>query len=139
MGLFDSLLGSVLGGGDDKKQMLAGLVGQLLSGQSSAPGAPAGLGALVQQFQQKGLGDLVGSWVDTGANQSATPDQIHQALGPDTIQHFAQQTGLAGPQVSALLAQILPQLIDKVTPSGDVPHSNDLQGMLSGLLGSLGK
>jgi uncharacterized protein YidB (DUF937 family) len=139
MGLLDSLLGSVLGGGDDKKQMLAGLVGQLLSGQSSAPGAPQGLGDMVQQFQQKGLGDLIGSWVGTGANQPATADQIHQALGPDTIQHFAQQTGLGGPQVSALLAQILPQMVDKLTPNGDVPHANDLQGMLSGLLGSLGK
>jgi len=140
MGLFDSLVGSVLGGGgDDKKQMLAGLVGQLLSGQSSAPGAPQGLGAMVQQFEKNGLGHLIGSWVGTGDNHPATPDQIHQALGPETIQHFAQQVGLGGPEVSALLAQILPQMVDKVTPNGDVPHSNDLQGMLSGLLGSLGK
>ncbi len=139
MGLLDSLLGSVLGGGDDKKQMLAGLVGQLLSGQSSAPGAPQGLGAMVQQFQKNGLGDLIGSWVGTGANQPANPDQIQQALGPDTIQHFAQQTGLGGPQVSSMLAQLLPQLVDKVTPTGAVPQANDLQGLLAGLLGSAGK
>lgn len=138
MSLFDSLFSSVLGG-DDKKQMLAGLVGQLLTGQSSAPGAPRGLDGLVQQFQQKGLGDLVGSWVGTGANQTATPDQIHHAFGADTIQHFAQQTGLGGPEVSNLIAQILPHLVDKLTPTGAVPHANDLQGMLSGLLGSLGR
>lgn len=138
MSLFDSIIGSVLGGGD-KKQMLAGLVGQLLTGQSSAPGAPQGLDALVQQFQSKGLGDLVTSWVGTGTNQPISADQIHHALGADTIQHFAQQTGLAGPEVSSMLAQLLPQLVDKVTPNGEVPHSNDLHGMLSGLLGSLGK
>lgn len=138
MGLLDSLLGSVLGGGD-QKQMLAGLVGQLLTGQSSAPGAPQGLGALMQQFQQNGLGHLIESWVGTGANQAISADQIHQVLGPDTIQHFAQKTGLGGPEISTLLAQLLPQLVDKVTPNGGVPQASDLQGMLSGLLGSLAK
>ncbi len=138
MSLLDSLLGAVTGG-SDKKQMLAGLVGQLLTGHSSAPGAPQGLGGLVEQFQKNGLGDLIGSWVGTGANQSASPDQIHQALGPDTIQHFAQQLGLGGPQVSSMLAEILPHMVDQVTPNGDVPHANDLQGMIAGLLGGLGK
>ena len=52
---------------------------------------------------------------------------------------IAQQTGLGGPEVSSLLAQLLPQLVDKVTPNGQVPQANDLQGMLSGLLGSFGK
>ena len=138
MALLDSILGAVLGGGD-KQKMLAGLASQLLSGQSAAPGAPNGLNGLVQQFQKAGLGDLVNSWVGTGANQPATPDQIKQALGPETIQHFAQQTGMAGPEVSTALAQILPQMVDKVTPNGDVPEPRDIQGMLSGLLASLGK
>lgn len=139
MSLLDSLIGAVAGGGD-KKQMLAGLAAQLLSGQSSAPGAPQqGLAGLIQQFQGAGLGDLVNSWVGTGANQAATPAQIHQALGPDTIQHFAQETGMQGTQVSEMLAHLLPQMVDKVTPTGQVPQNNDLQGMLTGLLGSLGK
>lgn len=140
MSLLESLASAVFGSGD-KKQMLAGLAAQLLSGQSSAPGAPSnGLSGLIQQFQQAGLGDLVNSWVGTGQNQPASADQIRQALGADTIQHFSNETGLQGAQVSDLLSQFLPQMIDKVTPNGQVPSSNnDLQGMLSGLLGSLGK
>ena len=138
MSLLDSLLGVVAGDGD-KKQMLTGLAAQLLGGQSSAPGAPQGLNGLIQQFQGAGLGHLMESWVGTGTNHPATPAQIHQALGPETIQHFAQQTGMGSSQVSEMLAQLLPQMIDKVTPTGSVPHSNDLQGMLSGLLGGLAK
>lgn len=141
MGLLDSILGAVLGGsGSNKNQMLLQLAMSLLSGQGSqgsGQGA-SGLAGLVGQFQKAGLGDAVNSWVGTGANQPVTGDQIHQALGADQIQQFAQQTGMQNHEVSGALAQMLPQLIDKVTPHGSVPPQNDLQGMLTGLLGSLG-
>jgi uncharacterized protein YidB (DUF937 family) len=141
MGLLDSLLGSVLGGGgNDKNQMLIKLVMGLLSGQGSPGGGQgaSGLAGLVGQFQKAGLGDAVNSWISTGANQPVNGAQVQQALGADQIQQFAQQTGMGGGQVSDLLAQLLPQVIDKVTPSGSVPPQNDLQGMLGGLLGQLG-
>ena len=138
MALLDSLLSSVLGGGD-KAQLIAGLASQLLTGQSAAPGAPNGLDGLIQQFQRAGLGDLINSWVGTGANQAATGAQIGQALGPQTVSHFAQETGMQNNEVTDLLAKLLPQMVDRVTPTGDVPQQNDLQGMLSGLLGSLSK
>lgn len=139
MGLLDSILGAVLGGGNQQNQLVQ-IAMQLLSGVGSSGGAQGGggLGALIQQFQKAGLGEAVNSWVSTGQNQPVSGDQIHQALGADRIQQFAQQTGMQGGQVSELLAQLLPQLIDKVTPNGSVPQQNDLQGMLSGLLSQLG-
>ncbi len=137
MSLLDSLLGAL--GGGDKTQLIAGLLSQFVSGQSTAPGAPSSFAGLIQQFENAGLGNLINSWIRTGTNHEPTPEEIQQGLGPDAIQHFSEQTGLHGNEVAKIIAQILPQMIDKVTPTGAVPPQNDLQGMLSGLLGSLGK
>ena len=132
MGLLDSLLGSVLGGGD-KNQMIIKLVTDLVLNHGSGQG----LNGMLQQFQQAGHGDAVASWVGTGPNQEISGDQVHQALGPDTIQKFAQQTGLGGPAVSALLAQILPQVVNQLTPQGQVPQHAEVQSGLGGLLKGL--
>lgn len=140
MSLLTSILGSALGGGgNDKTQMLAGLLGQVLSGTSSAPGAPNGVGGLVHQFEQAGLGHLVNSWIGTGANQAATPGQINQGMGPEMIGHFAEKLGIPPQEVSGILAQVLPHMVDHVTPDGTVPPQSNVQGMLGSLLGSLGQ
>ena len=136
MGLLDSLLSSVLGGGNAGKQdMLMQLVTGLITSHSSGNG----LAGLAQQFDKQGLGHLMQSWVGTGENQAISPDQLHQVLGAEQVQHFAQKTGMEGSQVTSALSALLPQIIDKLTPHGQVPPQNDLQGMLTGLLGSLGK
>lgn len=139
MSLLTSLLGSALGGGNDKTQMLAGLLGQVLSGTSSAPGAPNGIGGLVRQFEQAGLGNLVNSWIGSGANQSPTPGQVNQGLGPEMIGHFAEKLGIPPQEVSGILAQVLPHMVDHVTPDGTVPPTSNVQGMLDSLLGNLGQ
>jgi uncharacterized protein YidB (DUF937 family) len=133
MGLFDSLLGSVLGGGD-KTQMLATLATTLIANHSSGNG----LNGLVQQFEQQGLGHLVQSWVGNGANLPITPAQVQQVLGSQYVQQFAQQHGIDLNTASANIAQILPQLVNHVTPNGQVPPHADVQGLVSGLLGQLG-
>lgn len=140
MSFLNSILGSVLGGsGNDKTQMLAGLLGQVLSGTSSAPGAPSGVGGLVRQFEQAGLGSLIHSWVGTGANQTPTPGQVNQGMGPEMIGHFAEKLGIPPQEVSGILAQVLPHMVDHVTPDGTVPPPSSVQGMLGTLLGGLGK
>ena len=134
MGLFDSLLGSVLGGGD-KQNALVQIATSLITNHSSGNG----LAGLAQQFDQQGLGHLMQSWIGTGENQAITPDQVHQVLGHEQVEQLAQQHGMQGSELTGALSKLLPQLVDKLTPQGQVPHSNDLQGMLTGLLGSLGK
>jgi uncharacterized protein YidB (DUF937 family) len=131
MGLLDSLLGSVLGG--DKSNVLAKLAGDFISNHSSG----SGLAGLVQQFQQKGFGDIVSSWVGTGQNQAISAEQIQQALGSEQIQQFAQQAGMQSSEVSSALAQLLPQVVDKLTPNGQLPAQGDLQSMLGNILGGL--
>ena len=139
MGLFGPLLSSVLGGatGGDSGQQNA-LV-QIASGLITKNSTGNGLAGLAQQFDKQGLGHLLQSWVGTGQNQAISPDQMHQVLGAEQVQQFSQQTGMQGSQLTTALSALLPQLIDKLTPHGQVPPKNDLQGMLTGLLGSLGK
>ena len=136
MGFFDSIISSALGssGGGNQNALV-----QIATGLITKNSTGNGLAGLAQQFEQKGLGHLMQSWVGTGQNQAISPDQMQHALGADQIQQFAQQTGLQGSQVATALGALLPQLIDKLTPHGQVPHSNDLEGMLTGLLGNLGK
>ena len=134
MSLLDSLLGSVLGGGN-KQNALVQIATSLLTKNSSG----SGLAGLAQQFDQQGLGHLMQSWIGTGENRAITPDQMQQVLGKEHVEQLAQQHGMQGSELTGALSKMLPQLVDKLTPQGQVPHTNDLQGMLAGLLGGLGK
>ena len=134
MGFFDSLLGSVLSGGN-QQQLLAQVASTLITNHSSGQG----LSGLVQQLEQAGLGSAVQSWVSTGANAPVSGDQVHQALGPEMMQQLSQQTGLQGADLANMVAQVLPQLINHATPNGEVPPHSEVQDLIGGLLGSLGR
>lgn len=82
-----------------------------------------GVQGLVSQFEQHGLGGVVQSWVGTGANQPITADQIHQALGSNTVTEMAAKFGLNPQDLAQKLAQTLPQAVNKLTPAGVVPRS----------------
>jgi uncharacterized protein YidB (DUF937 family) len=98
--------------------------------------AGGGLQQLVSSFQQKGLGDIIGSWISTGANQPISPDQLQKALGPDQLGRLARQTGLDTGALAGQLASLLPGLVDKLTPDGKLPEGG-LQDKLGGLLKGL--
>jgi uncharacterized protein YidB (DUF937 family) len=93
-----------------------------------------GLQALVKAFGDKGLGDIVGSWIGTGANLPVSSQQIQSALGPQ-LQQLAAQHGLDVTAVAQQLSQHLPGIVDKLTPGGKVPDAASLSGLLKGLLG----
>jgi len=126
MGLLDQLLGA--GSGGAHSGMLESVVGMLTSGQGG------GLQAIVKAFGDKGLGNLVGSWVGTGANLPISAQQIQSALGPQ-LQQLAAQHGLDVNVIAQQLSQHLPGMIDKLTPGGRIPDASSLQGMLKGLAG----
>jgi uncharacterized protein YidB (DUF937 family) len=133
MGLLDSVIGAMGqggSGGGGQGALLNAVVGMLAN---NAQGG--GLAGLVNQFQQGGLGDVVASWISTGRNLPVSADQVHQALGPDTIGALAQQLGLSHGDVAGQLSQLLPQVVDKLTPNGQVPAGG--LGDIGGLLGSL--
>jgi uncharacterized protein YidB (DUF937 family) len=109
---------------------------QLLMGLINNP-QTGGLQGLIAAFQEKGLGDLVSSWVGTGQNLPISPEQLQSVLGSGQIGQIAQQLGLSSQDVSGQLSALLPQVIDGITPNGQVPEGDAMQnalGMLSGLL-----
>jgi len=108
MGMLDGLLGGIVGGG------LASVVNDILERHG-------GLSGVVSEFQQKGFGETVNSWVSTGPNQPISADQVHQVLGPDLLQQLAAKSGLPVQDLAAKLAQVLPQAVDKMTPDGTIP------------------
>ena len=104
---------------------------------SSGSGSGGGLGDIVGALQSGGLGDAVSSWLCGGDNVAVAPKDIHAALGDDTISQFARQAGVSGGEASAVLAGILPQIVDKLSPDGKLPDKGGLDGMLKSLIGSL--
>jgi uncharacterized protein YidB (DUF937 family) len=89
-----------------------------------------GLGGLIKQFQQKGLGDAIDSWVNTGANKDVSSGQVAEALPRDVVDELARRTGLSRDQVIGELAKILPTTVDRLTPQGRLPTQAELQRLL---------
>ncbi len=83
-----------------------------------------GIAGVLQKFQQSGLGQHAESWVSNGANLPITADQLHQVLGSGAVSGIAAQLGVDPSQISAGLAQALPQLINHLTPNGSVPENH---------------
>ena len=110
MSFLDDLLGKDQAGGNS----LLGVVGQLIE-------KAGGLQGLVGMLQQHGLGSAAQSWVSTGPNQPISPDQVHHALGNDTITQLAAKLGISPQELSTKLSTVLPQVVDTMTPTGVVP------------------
>ncbi|HUL64198.1 MAG TPA: YidB family protein [Burkholderiaceae bacterium] len=93
-----------------------------------------GLQGLIQQFQQAGFDSHMNSWISTGQNLPISPDQLTQIFGAGRMQQMAQQAGMDPQSMSGQLSQLLPQMIDRLTPQGSVPS-----GGLEDALGSLAR
>lgn len=122
MGLLDAVLGSLGGGqrrGAGNGAMLLTALLALLANRSSA----GGLSGLAESFRRGGLGDVIGSWIGTGANLPIRPDQLGAALGLDTLDDLARQAGLSREETADELSQMLPQVVDRLTPEGHVPDA----------------
>src|SRR5262249_49902085 len=94
--------------------------------EEGAGGLHGGLGGLVDKLQKGGLGSLVNSWVGSGQNQSVSPNQLGPALGPDIIKTLGQRSGLSEEELTRQLSQVLPALVDKLTPNGRLPTLAEL-------------
>ena len=90
-----------------------------------------GLGGLIDQFQKKGLGDVIDSWVTRGQNKSVAPDQVSVALGGDVVNELSRRTGLSRDEVVDELARMLPNVVDKLTPDGRLPTRQELMRLMS--------
>ncbi len=98
-----------------------------------------GMENVLNDLKQKGLGEQVKSWVGSGPNMPVTADQLRSALGQEKIDSLAKQTGLPVGDLLGQLSTMLPHVVDKLTPNGQVPDHGLLQSgmaMLRQLLGS---
>jgi uncharacterized protein YidB (DUF937 family) len=129
MSLLD-LAGQFLGGGQHGAN--ATLLSTVLQMVNNHPG---GLPGLVSSFEQQGLGGVVSSWVGTGPNEPIAPQQVQNAVGAGPIQKVAAKLGISNDDASVKIAQLLPGIIDHLTPNGQMPASgSNILQMGEGLL-----
>lgn len=93
---------------------------------------------MVDKFKQSGLGDLAASWIGTGENKSITPDQVTEVLGKDKVAALAQQAGIPESEGATVLSKVLPSMVDKMTPEGEIPEPSKLGTLGKVLLGGIG-
>ena len=126
------LLGGMLGGGRPGSAPggglgggLGGLLGGLLGGAAAGTALNGGLGGLIDQLQRSGQGDVARSWVGTGPNKMISQDDLATALGADTLDTLAGQTGMDRDEMLAGLSQQLPRFVDQLTPDGRLPTDEE--------------
>jgi uncharacterized protein YidB (DUF937 family) len=129
MGLLDNLENEALGNvlGSSTNPLASGLL-QMIQNQ------PGGLQGMIQSFHDKGLGGVASSWVGSGANSPITADQVHQVLGSDQVKALAAKAGINPDTAGSAIAQLLPTLVDKLTPNGSVPDHGNVLAMASSML-----
>lgn len=128
MGLFDSLAGSMLGKLGGEKGAIAQVAVDLFNQNGGLPG-------VLEKFKAAGFGDEVASWVGKGENLPITAEQVLQVLGSAPIQAASNKLGIQAHEISAKIAEYLPQVVDRMTPNGEV--SRDSGNLLATLLGML--
>ena len=132
MGLLDDVVGAALGkSGSGLSSPIAMALMALLASRMSASaqtpqGSLGGLGALIDRFRNNGFEDAINSWIGTGQNQAISPGQLRQALGQETVEDLSQRTGLPHGDLLSQLSNILPGVVDKLTPNGRLPSDAEL-------------
>ncbi len=141
-GFLGQILQGVLGGSGQGQSspMLTGILQQVLAVKD---GDKEGVAAIIQKFQNAGLGTQVQSWIGSGANAQISPDHVSSVFSPEQIQGWAQQAGTTPDAIRGVLAEAIPHVVDHLTPGGEVPAQTppqmvDLAGILGRLMGGVG-
>jgi len=141
MGLLDDLIGNVLGselGADQRQDPLGSIFGGLAGRNQAQSGNSlllqlalsllqknGGLEGVLSRFRQNGLGQQADSWVSTGQNMNISTNELQQVFGSSTFRDLASQLGMPDEQVGSTMAQVLPELINRLTPQGNLPDNGD--------------
>ena len=149
MGLLDTIgglagqFGNLQGSSNPKAALVQAVLGMLVHGNEpgglGGSGGLGGLGGLVQRFQSAGLGDEVDSWIGVGSNLPVSAAQIKAVLGDGPLRILAEHAGLDEDDAAAHLSVLLPQMIDKLTPQGQLPVNGLHEGGIAGAADVLGQ
>ena len=154
MSQLDDVLGGLLGGQGGGGGGLEELLGQLTGGQGgggaqSGPSAggggmlamlvpliagflsSGGLSKILSGLQQQGLGSQAQSWIGTGQNEAVSGADLEQAIGQDEIAAIARQLGISESQAADAVAEVLPRVVDQVSPQGELPAENELDDLFA--------
>lgn len=132
MGILESVIGNLMGGAaGGASSPMGGILSGLLGGGGQAgamgnTGMAGGLGGLVSQFEQAGLGHLAQSWVGNGPNQPVSPQQLQTVFGHDQVQNMATQAGMQPGDFLSQLSQHLPNAVYGMTPNGQLPDEGSM-------------
>jgi uncharacterized protein YidB (DUF937 family) len=140
MSLLDTI-GSLFGKSSSEGGGQKALIAAALEFVNNQPG---GLNGLIQKFEENGMGGIIRSWVSNGENQPISPDQLQGVIGSDAVSSLAQKVGMQPDQMSGMLSQVLPHIVNAATPEGEVPaegklNSESVLGTLGGLASLFGK
>lgn len=129
MGLLDELAGLLTASdrnvSDDQASTLVRGVLESLAGG----GDEGGIDGLSRRMQGAGLGDVISSWIGTGSNEPIEASALDQVLRGSPLESLTSRAGLGGAAGAAILASLLPKLIDKLTPNGQLPDRERLREM----------
>lgn len=110
--------------------LLKGGLGGLLAGGAAGTILSGGLNDLLKQLQDSGHGEIAKSWVGTGQNQPISPKDLSSALGTDQINSLTSEFGLSRDELLEGLSQYLPQVVDHLTPGGQVPAAHEMDRLI---------
>jgi uncharacterized protein YidB (DUF937 family) len=124
-------LGDILGGlfGGSSGGVPGGL-GGVLGGAGAGSVLSGGLGTLIKDLESNGQGQVVKSWVANGPNQAIAPQSLESAIGADTLDALSNQTGMKRDDLLSGLSQMLPGVVDHLTPDGHVPTQEEAARMV---------
>lgn len=131
MGLFDEFAKQVVGAA---QAFAEGNPPKLVQGFLDLLQQRGGIDGLIRTFQEQGLGDLMASWISTGPNQPITAEQLARILDPEQLRALSHQAGIAMARLPEALTALLPTLVDRLTPDGEVPGPYQLLRMAMGFL-----
>jgi uncharacterized protein YidB (DUF937 family) len=120
--------GDATGGG--LGDLLRGPLGGILGGAAAGTVLNGGLGGLIKQLQEQGQGDVAHSWVGPGNNKTISEGDLASALGGDTLDSVAQQSGMDRDDLLSGLSRYLPHFVDQLTPEGRLPTEDEAKRMV---------
>ncbi len=130
MDSFKNMTGMNGGGDKDKSAGVFGAIQSVIQQQG-------GLGGLVEKFKQSGMGDTVNSWIGLGKNQDVSGSQLEKILGSEQVKAIAEKLGIDPKAAAEQVAGMLPKIVDKLTPTGDVPPEGMVNQALEMLKGKV--